>query len=484
MIPPGRLVIAIAKDGMCATVTARPGGPFDKAELLEALRAAGVVQGIDDAACDKALSLKPDGPPLIVAHGMEAVSGLDGAFTLTVPLGIQPGKVRADGSIDFRDRDLVRSVLAGELLGTIELPTPGQPGLRVDGTTASAVNGRPVRLTFGKGVYVSPDGKVKAARDGVVAYREGASLDVTDHHNHNGDVDLKSGNLRIAGTVTVQGSVGRAFSVTATGDIAVRDAVDGGSLHAGGSASIGGTVRGGEDAIVRAQGDVVARTAEHAAVHCFGKLRVGEAIGSILGARHVEVMRRVRGGSILAEEAILAQEAGAPDATPTVLSVGVPTLEALATVLASVDAVKAAREARLHPSLAPSAARSAAVRTSKAAMAAVKPRDSTRPVPHGGTMSKPPVSVPHSMKLTDVMGGGRPSKLGLKPGVEIRDAASVAAEKAALVQTAFIHVAGVLHAGVVIQIGATRYNVDQQMRGVRFSFDPESAEIVVKKTSR
>jgi len=484
MVPTGRLTISVAKDGMTATVVLHEGELFERTDLMGSLAAAGLVVGIDVDACEKVLDLDLDAEPLVIARGTPPVAATDGSFTLAWEPGIQPGRVREDGSIDFHERDLVKSVLAGELLGTLAPPIAGQPGQRVDGNPVPVAKGRPAAMTFGPGVIVEPGGAVRAARDGVVALRQGMSLDVTDRHTHGADVDLRSGDLHIAGVVTVQGSVARTFGVWASGDVEIRDAVDGGSVHAGGNVTVGGTVRGGDGCIVQAHGDIVVRTAESAAIHCGGKLRVGEAVSSHLAAKRVEVMRRVRGGVLIAEEAILVQEAGTPDGSLTLLVVGEPVAESLGVVLTVVDAAKRAREARRQPSGAPAPHRTGAYRASSSVSPASRAGPSTAPLSHRGGGGRPSLVGLQAVRPGAYRIASSRSSLPAIPVMEIRDAAALAAQREALAQVAFVHVAGVLHAGVVVQIGSARFNVDQSVRGVRFTLDPESKQVRVDSAHR
>jgi len=438
---PGRLIIKVEDDGMVATAERLDMQPMDRLELLDLLAGAGVVAGIDDVACERVIAMDLDaGDVLVIARGTPPVAGVNGSFVPLIEPGILPGKVREDGSIDFHDRDLLHSVPLGGPLGTLRAPTPGVPGQRVDGRPVPAVNGKPAPISFGQGVVVDPDGAVRAARAGVILHRPGVSLDVTDHHVHVGDVDLKSGDLRLEGGVSVRGFVTRTFSVKATGDVDVQSGVDGGSVHAGGNVHIGGMVRGVGAGLVWADGDVVLRSAESAEVYSGGTLRVAEALNSQLHARKVEVTRRIRGGAILAEESIIAQEAGSPDGAPTYLTVGEPRPGSLQDVLSASEAAK-------------------------------KLRDAARQAP--GTMRG------------DRAKGGKAARVQAAiSALEVHDRAVTAERRDELARGAFVHVPGALHAGVVVQIGPARYNVDEDLRGARFTLDAESKTIQLEKVKR
>ncbi len=428
---PPRASVTVAGDGMSASVVVAAGQHVDPAELAALLQSARVVAGVDAAACTLVHAGKARPGANVVARGVPAVDGADGAFVATFEAGLLPGKMREDGSIDFHERDLVKSVAVGEVLGELRPPCRGTDGVRVDGRPPPARVGRPATMRFGAGVALGEDRTARATRAGVIVHRAGVSLDVTDGHVHAADVDLHSGDLKVKGSLSVRGNVARSFGVSATGDVDVRDAVDGGSVRAGGSAKVGGTARGGGDAIVWADGDVSLRTAESALVHAGGTLRVVEALNSQLHGKRVEVTRRVRGGATFAEESLVVQEAGAPDGTDTQLTAGEPLDRSAAEAVAAVQAAKRAREAK----------RPAAERGAKAGrMQAAASADQTR------------------------------------------ERIAAAERREALLEGARVRVTGTVHPGVVIHIGAARYAVDTEVRGVVFALDRETRTIAMERT--
>jgi uncharacterized protein len=448
MATPGRLVVTLARDGMSATAARRDAAPITLELIAAELRAAGVLFGLDDAAVGAAAA-SAIGRAVHVAQGLPMVPGIDGAFVPAFASGLLPGKVREDGSIDFHERDLVKSVVEGDALGTFAPPTPGHAGRRVDDTTVAAPDGKAARLKLGAGVLTGEDGTLRAGRTGVVVYVPGVSLDVTDHLAHRGDVDLVSGDLKVEGAVAIGGNVCAGCRVLATGNVEVRESVDGGSVLAGGDVSVRGTVRsaggaaGAAGAAVWADGDVVVRSAEGAVIACRGTLRVAESVGSQLRGKRVEVMRQMRGGAALAEDAVIVQEAGAPDGTLTLLTAGEPIARAVGDVLSAVAAAKATRELGRQRS------------------SATGPRGDGRA--KGGRTGRAQATIETA---------------------ELRERIALAARREVLVHRAFVHVAGTAHEGVVIQIGPARLNVEGDVRSTRFTFDAETRSIATERHPR
>jgi uncharacterized protein (DUF342 family) len=168
------------------------------------------------------------------------------------------------------------------------------------------------------------EGVVRAARAGIVTYKPSYTIDVVDHHVHDGSVDLHSGHLHMQGSLLVKGDVERSFRVYATGDIEIQGNVDNGFVHAGGSVRIKQGVRGGEGGRVCAEGDLALHHAEMATLYAGGLLQIGDAINAHLAAERVEASGKLRGGVTRAEVSVKAREVGSPHGVDTELCVAEP----------------------------------------------------------------------------------------------------------------------------------------------------------------
>lgn len=242
-----RIVFRLANDGLVACVDVKPGPPLSESELRSALQAAGIRAGLDDAAIARLASSLADATfavsAEVVARGTSAEEGEDGYFAPHFREGIQPGHVREDGTLDFHDRELLKPVEKGALLGRIWPARAGVPGRQVDGNVIAARVTHEASLVLGPGAERDAEGVVRAARAGVLDSKPGVSLDVVDHHLHEGPVDLRSGHLHMQGSLVVQGDVTRGFGVHASGDIEIRGNVEAGSVIAGGSVRVQHGVR-------------------------------------------------------------------------------------------------------------------------------------------------------------------------------------------------------------------------------------------------
>ncbi|HMI88906.1 MAG TPA: FapA family protein, partial [Polyangiaceae bacterium] len=332
---------------MSAFVRVSEGEREGAAELDASLKAAGIVHGIDPiayAVLITALASEQSAPELEIARGTAAGSARDGHFEPAFHPGLQPGHVREDGTVDFHDRELLKPVSRGEVLGRVYPPGEGPSGLRVDGVAIAAKQGRAHAPELGAGAELLADNRVLATRTGVVIYVEGRSIDVGTRYEHKGNVDLRVGDLSMEGSLVVRGDVERGFSVRASGDLEIKGDVDGGSARAGANLKIAGTVRGSEGSIVSSGGDLHARHVERARLDSGGILELTDAVNSALSAVTIRADRSLRGGHAAVEVGLVTRDAGTPTAlVDTVLEAGAPREDRAADACATLETAKAQR---------------------------------------------------------------------------------------------------------------------------------------------
>ena len=326
-----RVRIEVAPSMLEATIQVEAGPAlevaFAETTVEELLAEAGVTFGIDTAVVALAVDAlaEDDGSldPRTVAAAESPSPGRPAVLTPTLELGIQPGRIRDDGTVDFWDRSILKSVLAGTLLATYTFEVAPEDGTGVDGSTLTPPPLDDTALTLGPGAELDEEHRVIAARDGVVKWDGKLGLDVVAYLSHEGDVDFSSGHLRMEGDITVTGSVQQGFAVRATGDIEVKGVVDGGTVIAGGNVRIGGAIIG-ESALVLANGHLTARRAQNAVVRSRARVELAvDAIDTTTSGTEVSVTGLVRGGHIEAETTVIVKEAGGR-AVGAWLSVGSP----------------------------------------------------------------------------------------------------------------------------------------------------------------
>ena len=438
--PSSRLELRVATDGMSAFAKLSAGEPLGRHDLDAALEAAGIVHGVEQTVCTALVDALVNGTAsqaeLEIARGTPAGASRRGYFEPAFEPGLQPGHVREDGTLDFHDREMLKPVSIGEALGRVVPPIEGAPGLRVDGMAVAAKAGQVAALRVGPGTELLADGRVVASLAGVVIYVEGRSLEVGTRYEHKGNVDLRTGDLSMEGSLIVRGDVERGFWVRATGDLEIQGTVDGGSAYAGANLKISGGVRGSDGGVVSANGNLRVRHIERARLDSGSVLEVIDAVNSELSAVNIHVEHSVRGGRAAAEVGLVTRDAGTPAATAdTVLEAGVPRAEPEADARCMIEAAKAQRMAARRPP-----------GRSGAALDRAK----------GG-------------KLARELAGVR----------ELKMARTIerAERMAALLPGAFIEVHGHAHPGVDVRIGTARLLLESTLHAVRFTLEPEGETI-------
>lgn len=293
-------------------------------EVLEKVKAAGVVFGVDSEAILKAVESQR--AKTVIARGKPPVDGQDGMIRYCLDLEAkgQP-KTLEDGRVDYRSLNLFVSVCEGDVLAQKIPATHGEPGCDVLGQTLAPKKGKEVVLPLGKNTRLEED-KLIAAQSGHLLLTNG-KLSVVSVLEVKKDVDLSTGNIDYSGNVVIGGSVQQGFSVKAGGNVEVRGAVCGGIVE-GRNITVCHGVQGMNSGALTAAENVHARFIENAVVQAGGDVIVNDAIlhsrVSAGGKISVEGRRGVvTGGHLMAGSEITLHTAGTHLAPSTLLEVGV-----------------------------------------------------------------------------------------------------------------------------------------------------------------
>lgn len=331
-----RLRLRIDDDALAAWLRIETGPALSREELLAFLADEQVAAGLDDAAIDEAVRRlasddaggpdsaasdsadapdSPDAPDeFCIARGRPAVDATPDTIELTEPLGPIVGRLREDGSLDYRERLLIVPVESGGAIGRIVPGSPGAPGFDVRGNTLPCRPAPDLVFPHGDGVAVEPDGRIVAKRSGARSLDKRGRLDIVALHVHPGTVDLASGNLDTAGSLEIKRDVTSGMTVRAGVDLVVRGTVDAARVEAVGAIEIAGGVIGGEGGLVRAGGNLKLGHAQSARIFAGGTLKVARGVlASELHAREIEIAGTLLGDRACAETSLVVREAGSPD---------------------------------------------------------------------------------------------------------------------------------------------------------------------------
>ncbi len=238
-----------------------------------------------------------------MAEGLSAQSGKDGEIIERYVIGARGiPKLNVDGSVDYKELNLINNVTKGQILCEIVPPTEGTKGMTVKGQDIVPARGREPKPPVGKNALLTDDGlKVYAGIDGNLTKRVG-SFEVDDTFTVSENVDNATGNINFIGNLVVKGDVKSGFSIKAGGTIRVNGIVEAATLWAekgitlmGANGQAAGRIHTGgdltanflENVIVEAKGSVTANSIMYCNIKCGGTLELKGRNACIIGGSYV-----------------------------------------------------------------------------------------------------------------------------------------------------------------------------------------------------
>ncbi|SDK46305.1 FapA family protein [Natronincola ferrireducens] len=327
----GDVVIEISKNKLEAyiSITKADGGKavtFDVAK--EKLKDKGIVYGIDEEKLQTIIENNLFHTKMLVAQGKKPEAGKDGSLRHHYDTDgeIKP-KILEDGTVDFKQLNLVKNVKKGQLLVEIIPPTEGVAGINIFGEEIPPQKGKAAKLIKGKNIIESEDGlKVYAATEGQVHTKDG-KLQVSEIYEIVKDIDNGTGNIKFNGKVIVKGNVKSGFTVEAEGDIEVNGVVEGATLLAKGDIILNRGIQGNNQAYLECNGNLIAKYIENSRIKSLGNIEADCILHSNVVAKEaVKVLGKkglIAGGHIRAGKEVSAKIIGSHMGTVTKIEVGI-----------------------------------------------------------------------------------------------------------------------------------------------------------------
>ncbi|MCG8640714.1 MAG: FapA family protein [Desulfobacterales bacterium] len=152
---------------------------------------------------------------ILIAQGKRPAPSKDGSIEYFFKTDYtNPGRIQADGSIDFKDRGEVPYVEEGSLLARKTPPVEGFSGVDVFGN--EILIKEPVDPSFAPGAGTRPSDdrlSVFADRNGQPYLDAMGTITVNQEFVIRGDVDYKTGNIDFDGNILVSGTIKEGFKV-------------------------------------------------------------------------------------------------------------------------------------------------------------------------------------------------------------------------------------------------------------------------------
>jgi len=327
--------VEISEDEMKAFIHFIPpryaGRHMELDDIIEALKNAGVVYGINNEKITEYLDRMEYSEPMLAAQGIRTRNGRDAYIDYKVRIENTRMSFEEDesGKVDFRNLELLENVVVGQLLAVKVPAEEGVQGRTVTDRILPAKPGKDFKMQYGKGTILSEDGtELTAEINGQVVFKAGR-ISVEPVYLVNGDVSLETGNIVFLGSVIVQGSVQDNFIVKAAGNIEIKGTVQKAFLEAEGDIIVRQGIMGRDEAKIESTGgSIYAKFIQSANVVAEGDVRVPEGIMH----SHVDAGKgiycngrraRIVGGVIRAGDEVNARYLGADVSTKTEIRVGI-----------------------------------------------------------------------------------------------------------------------------------------------------------------
>ncbi|MDF2570674.1 MAG: hypothetical protein K0R55_2278 [Sporomusa sp.] len=301
-----------------------------RSQLLDELKATGVVFGIDEDALTM-LTQTHSATNIICARGTPPCRGDDAYLKYYIDPDSQGRPVELeDGRVDFKESNTFLCVEEGQLLVEKIPATAGIPGTDVFGLPLPPKPGKDVPMPVGKNVINVEDWRLYAGIHGHLAIFLDKRVNVMPIIVIDGDVDYSSGNIDFKGSVIVRGSVQPDFYVKAGGNVEVCGTISGGMVEAN-NIIVRKGIQGMKRSVIKARERLVANFIESATVYADEDVIVNDVIltSSVYAGSRVIVeggRGLIRGGRISAGELIRAKTIGNQSGVITEIDVAVNSL--------------------------------------------------------------------------------------------------------------------------------------------------------------
>lgn len=322
----------VSQDKMTAYIILSPPEANGLAPTLEgivqALYSKGVVWGMNESKIRELVQNPVYNIQIQVAEGVPAVNGKNGEVKYLIDIKKDRAPtIMEDGTVNYKEMNLVESVTKGQKLAELVQPVAGKPGKNLVGAELKAIDGKRANIPRGRNVVLGDDGnELFATIDGQLMYVDG-KINVFPTYEVMANVDNSTGNIKFIGNVIIRGNVLAGFEIEAGGNIEVNGVAEAAVLKAGGDIILKRGMHGNGKGILVAGNDIVSKYIEsanvearrdikceaimHCDIKCGNKLELGGKKGLLVG------------GTVRVGKLVELKYLGSQMSTATVLEVGI-----------------------------------------------------------------------------------------------------------------------------------------------------------------
>jgi hypothetical protein len=333
----GGAEITVSPDRLQADlIIHRPGAggkPPAPEEINSLLTEKGISHGVKRDAIDAVVASMAKGffpeVPVVIAAGTPPKNGVNGTvkFLFNVESSLKP-KVNQDGSVDYKNVEIVSSVVKDQELAALIPPTVGTPGHNVLGQAIPASDGIPAKLPIGPNTLASPTKPdvLIAGTDGNARFN-GMNVEISEGFVVSGDVDFSTGNIKYSKSVVVAGDVKSGFRIECGGDLQVGGTIEDADISVNGSVLCKLGFVGQGKGIIAAKGDVNLTFMKNQTIKSRQNIVIAkEALNCTMFARKTIAVHgnplSIAGGHIMARDSVTAFAIGNMSGVKTTVEIG------------------------------------------------------------------------------------------------------------------------------------------------------------------
>ncbi|MDR0983712.1 MAG: FapA family protein [Ruminococcus sp.] len=258
------------KDAKIEVIPPHAGGKELTAdEIIKELEKRNIIFGVDINLIHRIVDGKLYDTAFVVAKYLPPVDGENGSVKyLFEKENMAKPKEKEDGTVDYKDIGVYRTVTENTVIAEITHPTEGTPGMDIKKKVVKNIPGKKADYSIGQNTALSQDGlRIVATADGVLNWNR-ACFNVETTMTVD-EVGPATGNIDFIGDVIVKGDVIEGFSIKAEKSITIYGNTSKAKLTAGKGINIKG---GCLFSKLTAKGNIVATFFESAEISCEGDI--------------------------------------------------------------------------------------------------------------------------------------------------------------------------------------------------------------------
>ncbi|MBC8061484.1 MAG: DUF342 domain-containing protein [Clostridiaceae bacterium] len=214
---------------------------YNKDEISEELRKQKINYGIIKENFEKCTT-ENGVEKLLIAKGISSINDEDDVLEVKISSGLDSKHLLTDekGNVDFKSIGFISAVEPGDILAIIHKGKDGKDGIDIFGKEKKHKKGLRAKLNAGNGCEIKEENSIVATIEGKPCVK-GNTFFVYRVHEVQGDVDIKSGDIKFIGDVLVSGNVKEGMKIEAGNIVQVQKNVERATITAIGNVVINGS---------------------------------------------------------------------------------------------------------------------------------------------------------------------------------------------------------------------------------------------------